>query len=276
MSRFGLIAMGSSLDQIGPFTRTVEDAELLFDVIQGHDEKDATTLPHASKTSRKTSRVGVPRSFLREGIDADVLDVFNSALARLKQQGIKVEDVELPSISYALPCYYVLMPAEVSANLARFDGMRYGLHVDGADLIDDYAQSRAAGFGEEVRRRILIGTYVLSAGYYDSYYGSANIMRRRITADFNRAFETVDAIAMPTTPTPAFRLGEKSDPLSMYLADIFTVPANLTGMPALSVPMEPVVRDGVALPIGFQLTAPHRGEQTLFSLGKMLEENGSR
>ncbi|HEY4517881.1 MAG TPA: amidase family protein, partial [Candidatus Paceibacterota bacterium] len=196
---------------------------------------------------------------------------FEKTLNKLKARGHRIIDIKLPSVSYALPCYYIVMPAEVSANLSRFDGMRYGLHIDGADLLGDYAKTRGEGFGPEVRRRILIGTYVLSAGYYDSYYGKANALRQLITNDFLEAFKEVDCIATPTTPTPAFRFGEKSDPLAMYAADVFTVPANLTGMPALSVPTEGVLREGVQLPLGIQLTAPHRCENLLFQIGKELE-----
>jgi aspartyl-tRNA(Asn)/glutamyl-tRNA(Gln) amidotransferase subunit A len=208
---------------------------------------------------------------MAKGVDPDVLKEFEGALEALKSAGHTVVDIELPTIEYSLATYYIVMPAEVSANLARFDGVRYGLHVDGANRIDDYKQSRRAGFGPEPRRRILLGTYVLSSGYYDAYYGKAMQARDRIRRDVLDVFTTVDAIATPTTPSPAFKLGEKSaDPLAMYLADIFTVSANIIGAPALSVPYGSVERDGVSLPVGFQLMAPHLGESTLFALGRVL------
>jgi len=273
VSRHGLMAMGSSLDVIGPLAKTVADAELLFEATRGHDTMDATTLPDSWKRleEKKTYTIGVPRAFLAKGVDADVLTAFEQGLDTLRAAGHNVIDIDLPTIEYALATYYIVMPAEVSANLARFDGVRYGLHVDGKNRIDDYRQSRRAGFGAEPRRRILLGTYVLSSGYYDAYYGKAMQARDRIRRDAQVAFTKVDAIATPTTPSPAFTLGEKSaDPLAMYLADIFTVSANIIGAPALSVPFGTATRDGVALPVGFQLMAPHLGETTLFALGKIL------
>jgi len=180
-----------------------------------------------------------------------------------------VKEIKLPNISYSLAVYYVVMPAEVSSNMARFDGVKYGLHVDGKDVIDDYFETRRAGFGKEVRRRILLGTYVLSSGYYDAYYNRANAVRRMITEDFTEAFKEVDVIATPTAPSPAFKIGEKNnDPVSMYLEDIFTVTANLTGMPAISIPMGTANKDSKELPIGLQLSASHECEQTLFDVGK--------
>ncbi len=273
VSRFGLIAMGSSLDVIGPLTRTVADASLVFDAIRGHDRMDSTTLPDDRPRIARKERytVGVPREFLASGVDPDVLAAFEAGLALLKESGHTVVDIELPTIARSLATYYIIMPAEVSANMARFDGVRYGLHVSGKSGIDDYAQSRGAGLGKEVRRRILLGTHVLSSGYYDAYYGTAMQARERIRADVRRAFETVDAIALPTTPSPAFRFGEKtSDPLAMYLEDVFTVSANIIGIPALSVPHGTVVREGSTLPVGFQLMAPMLAEETLFALGALL------
>lgn len=272
VSRHGLIAMGSSLDVIGPFSRTVDDAETLFRVIRGHDAMDSTTLPDTPLSRpKKTMTIGVPRSFIGKGVDEDVLASFEQALQRLRDAGHSVCDIELPILKYALPAYYVIMPAEASSNLARFDGVRYGLHVNGTDRIDDYRKTRGAGFGKEVRRRILLGTYVLSAGYYDAYYGKAMAARREIVAGAMDAFTHVDAIATPTSPTPAFKVGEKADdPLSMYLADIFTVSANIIGVPAISVPAGTVSRDGNELPVGFQLMAPHQREDTLFALGKVI------
>jgi aspartyl-tRNA(Asn)/glutamyl-tRNA(Gln) amidotransferase subunit A len=206
-----------------------------------------------------------------KGVDQDVLALFDTKLDALRAKGHTIVDIELPRFTYALACYYIIMPAEASSNLARFDGMRYGLHVDGEDLQGDYVATRGAGFGPEVRRRIILGTYVLSHGYYDAYYEKANDVRWSMVADVERAFREVDIIATPTTPTPAFRLGEKSDPLSMYLTDIFTVPANLTGCPALSIPMGDVLREGTKLPTGFQVMAPRHGEAALFHLGKECE-----
>ncbi len=272
VSRFGLIAMGSSLDQIGPLARTVEDARLLFHAIRGHDPRDSTSLSDAPDSSTPSAlRVGVPRAFLTSGIEPDVLASFEERLRRLKSVGHTIIDIELPATAASLAAYYVLMPAEASTNLARFDGVRYGFSAEADSIRDMYEKSRGSGFGAEVRRRILIGTFVLSAGYADAYYRKARAVRAAIRRDFERAFETVDAIATPTTPGPAFTLGSKADPLSMYAEDIFAVPANLAGTPALSVPSGTVVRDGTALPVGFQLIGPHRGEETLFSLGAALE-----
>jgi len=273
VSRHGLMAMGSSLDVIGPLTKTVEDAELVFEAVRGEDAMDSTTVPNSREHvgAKKTYTVGVPRAFLEKGVDPDLLKEFETGLEALKAAGHSVVDIELPTIEYSLATYYIIMPAEVSSNMARFDGMRYGVRAEGKDRIDDYKQSRGQGLGAEVRRRILLGTYVLSSGYYDAYYGKAMAARDRIRRDAAHAFETVDAIATPTTPTPAFSFGEKTDdPLSMYLADIFTVSANIIGAPALSVPHGSVTRDDTELPVGFQLMAPHLGETTLFALGKVL------
>lgn len=272
VSRNGLIAMGSSLDVIGPLARTVADVELLFSATRGRDVLDATTLPDRPEGAQKsTYTVGVPRAFLGDGVDPDVLAAFEQGLEVLRKAGHRVVDVELPTIEYSLATYYIIMPAEVSANLARFDGVRYGLHKDGGSRIGDYKRSRGSGFGKEPRRRMLLGAYVLSSGYYDAFYGKAMQARDRIRHDATQAFRTVDAIATPTTPSPAFKIGEKtSDPLAMYLEDIFTVSANIIGIPAISVPQGSVVRGGVALPVGFQLMAPMLAEQTLFSLAKVL------
>lgn len=272
VSRHGLMAMGSSLDVIGPITTSVEDAALLYRAIRGRDPLDSTSRAIPDEVPQKTKMtIGVPRSFLAKGLDKDVEEAFEASLEELKQAGHTVVDIDMSVLRYTLPIYYIIMPAEASTNLARFDGVRYGLHVDGENRIDDYKKSRGEGFGPEVRRRILLGTYVLSAGYYDAYYGKAVEARKVITQAFKKQFETIDAIATPTSPTPAFTLGEKtSDPLSMYLADIFTVPANIAGVPALSVPAGTVERDGKALPVGTQFMAPHFHEETLFVLGKVL------
>ncbi|MEA1929902.1 MAG: Asp-tRNA(Asn)/Glu-tRNA(Gln) amidotransferase subunit GatA [Patescibacteria group bacterium] len=272
VSRSGLIAMASSLDQIGPFAKTVEDAELVFDAIKGRDDKDATSLPddfHGAQTTKKELTIGVPRSFLEKNLASNTLENFQKATDKLQQAGHKIQDIDLPNISYALFCYYVLMPAEASANLARFDGVRYGLHEDGDDLLGDYLKTRGSGFGREVKRRIVLGTYMLSAGYYDAYYGQAQKVARLIQDDLAQALKTVDAIATPTSPTTAFKIGEKvGDPLQMYLADIFTVPANIAGLPAISIPSG---KDGANLPLGLQLMSASGQESVLFALGKDYE-----
>jgi aspartyl-tRNA(Asn)/glutamyl-tRNA(Gln) amidotransferase subunit A len=272
VSRSGLIAMGSSLDQIGPVANTVADSRTLFEAIRGYDPLDSTSLkePAASKGARKT--IGVPRAYLSQGIDPDVLQAFENTLAGLRTQGYEIRDLEMPNLAYALAVYYIIMPAEASTNLARLDGVRYGLSVSGADVHDGYGKTRAAGFGPEVRRRILVGTFVLSSGYADAYYRKAKSVRGLIRSDFEKAFENVDAVALPTSPTSAFKIGEKSDPLAMYAADIFTVSVNLAGVPGISVPSGSVERDGKQLPVGFQVIAPHGGEETLFTIGADVEK----
>ena len=270
VSRHGLIAMGSSLDVIGPFTQTVEDAEIAFQAIRGEDKRDSTSVPDGmvqTLPEKKNLFIGVPRTFL-EGLDPAVEKSFENALEKYAQFGYEVVDIELPTIKHSLASYYVVMPAEASTNLSRFDGIRYGLHVDGEDLLDDYLKTRAEGFGPEVRRRILLGTYVLSAGYYDAYYGEATNVRNAIRDEVKNAFGSVDIIATPTTPTPAFKIGEISTPLDMYLADIFTVPHNMVGTPGMSIPMESVEIDGNTLPLGLQLSADHLHEDRLFQAGK--------
>ncbi|MDB5224528.1 MAG: hypothetical protein JWO43_150 [Candidatus Adlerbacteria bacterium] len=273
VSRSGLMAMGSSLDQIGPFAKNVTDAQMLFDAIAGLDPLDSTSVDLATYTTQPQNKtIGVPRDLLKEGVDSDVLAQFEQSLDALRAQGYKVVDVSIPSASLALAVYYVIMPAEVSSNLARFDGVRYGLSVKGENLIDDYATTREIGFGPEVRRRIMLGTYVLSSGYYDAYYGKATIARTQLAREVAAALDGIDVIATPTAPCPATRLGEKSDPLAMYLLDIFTVTANLTGNPAISIPMGTVDRDGNQLPVGLQLTAAHGAEATLFEVAKAFEQ----
>ena len=274
VSRSGLIAMGSSLDQAGPLARTVEDAELIFNAIRGKDPLDSTSIEIENSKSQNTNnkRIGVPRKLLAQGIDADVLQNFEKSLDILRAKGYEVVDIELPQASLALAVYYVIMPAEVSANLARFDGVRYGLSLAGESLFDDYAKTRGHGFGAEVRRRIMLGTYVLSSGYYDAYFGKATAARAELAREVAGVLENVSLIATPTTTSPATKLGEKtSDPLAMYLLDIFTVTANLTGNPALSVPMGTVSRDNTDLPVGIQFTAAHGDESALFSAGKELQ-----
>ena len=275
VSRSGLIAAASSLDQIGTLAKNVSDAKILFDAIRGHDPMDSTSLPDnaaAAKAERKT--IGIPREFLAD-LAPEMRAAFENTLQTLKDKGYTLVDVALPSLQYALAVYYIINPAEVSTNLARLDGIRYGLSVP-ADVIGEvYSKTRAAGFGAETRRRILVGTFVLSSGYADAYYRKARSVRELIRADFAKAFESVDAIVMPTTPSPAFKLGEKNnDPISLYLEDIFTVPVNLAGVPAISVPGGTVERDGKHLPVGFQLIAPHGGEEMLFEIAANVDKSG--
>jgi len=272
VSRFGLIALGSSLDQIGPFAKTVADAEVLYSVIEGRDPLDSTSVPEELRRAPgEPKRIGVPMEFVeRDGIDAEVFADFKSSLERLKSLGYSLHDVKLPNLGYALAVYYIIMFAEASTNLARFDGVRYGLRKEGDSVLSMYELTRGEGFGKEVRRRIMLGTYVLSSGYYDAYYRKAASVRALIANDFKEAFKDVDVIAMPTAPAPAFRLGEKSnDPLAMYLADIFTVPMNLAGVPAISIPSGTTKEEN--LPLSLQLIAPHFGESSLFNIGKRFE-----
>lgn len=269
ISRSGLIAMAASLNQCGILAKTTQDAEILFAAVSGKDPLDSHSFdPGFYKAAPRTKKIGIPRALIAQGLDKDVLDLFEAQLEALKQKGYDIVDIELPSAALALAIYYILVPAEVSTDLARFDGVRYGLSLRGGSLPEDYSATRAEGFGPEVRRRILLGTYVLSSGYYDAYYGKATAARETLRSEYVDALQKVDAIAVPTTPGPAPKIGEKSDPMAMYLLDIFTVTANLTGNPALSVPMGTVMRDGVRLPVGIQLTAAHGDEATLFAVLK--------
>lgn len=276
ISRYGLMAMGSSLDQIGPFGNCVEDVEAVFNIIKGADDLDATsvkTIPEI-KTDRK-KKIGVPRSFIeRDGIDPEVLSDFNTSLEKLKKEGYEIVDVNLEHLEKALSVYYVVVFAEISSNMARYDGIRYGLSLKNEEMsnpmIGGYFKTRTEGLGDEVRRRILLGTYVLSSGYYDAYYNKANLVRDMLRAEFSEVFKEVDAIAMPTSPIPAFKLGEKShDPLAMYLADIFTVPVNIVGVPAISLPSG---KTQEGLPLSLQIIAPHFEESTLFTIGRDFEK----
>ncbi len=274
VSRHGVMAMGSSLDQIGPFGKTVEDVEILFNTIKGQDVMDSTTIPNKTSEVLKENKmkIGVPRDFLNMGgIDESVVKSFEESLEKLKSLGHEIVDIELPNLKYSLAVYYVIVPAEVSSNMARFDGMRFGKRLSGKDGIEDYFLSRQAGLGKEVKRRIILGTYVLSSGYYDAYYNKANIVRELITNDYKKAFEKVDVIITPTTPGPAFKIGEKAgDPLKMYLEDIFTVPINLAGVPAISVPFGFKEVGDKKLPLGIQFIAKHGGEEILFAISKDL------
>ncbi len=276
-SRWGIVAFASSLDQAGPMARTVEDCALLMTSMSGHDPKDSTSLavdvPDFASfcgKSVKGLRIGVPKEYRVEGMPAEIDALWEQGIAWLKDAGCEIVEVSLPHTKYALPAYYIVAPAEASSNLARYDGMRYGLRVEGGNLIETYEQSRAEGFGAEVKRRILIGTYVLSAGYYDAYYLKALKVRRRIADDFDRAWETCDALLTPTAPSAAFALGDKSDdPVAMYLNDIFTVTVNLAGLPGMSVPAG---LDATGLPLGLQLIGRALDEGTLFALGAAIEK----
>ncbi len=271
VSRYGLIAAASSFDQIGPIGKTVGDAEIIFNTIRGIDPLDSTSITPKAPEARSVRRVGVLRSLLA-GLEPDVVEAFNTQLEKLKQQGMEIVDLDIALSNIVIATYYIINFAEVSTNVSRFDGMRYGLAKRGAKLLDDYVESRSAGFGPETKRRILLGTFVLSAGYIDAYYRKANAARAELRREYEKAFESVDVIATPTMPTPAFKVGEKSDPLSLYLEDVFTVTANLTGMPAISVPMGTVEREGTQLPIGIHFTAPHQAEALLFSIGEAVEK----
>ena len=272
VSRYGIIAMGSSLDQVGPMGKTVDDVSILYNAIKGQDSFDSTTITQNTypiKTKGK-ARIGIPREFLEKGgIDNEVLNNFYASEKRFKELGHEVKEVALPNIGYSLAVYYIIMPAEVSSNLARYDGMKFGFLSEGEKLRDDYFLTRGEGFGREARRRIILGTFVLSTGYYEAYYNKAAEVRRILVNDFTRAFNEVDIILTPTTPTPAFTIGEKTaDPMAMYLEDIFTVTANLVGIPALTVPSGTTVNGGKSLPLGLQFMGRHGEEETLFRVAK--------
>ena len=275
-SRWGVVAFASSLDTPGPLARTVEDAALLLRSMAGHDPKDSTSanLPvpdfgAACARGVKGLRIGVPKEYRLEGLADEIAALWERGLDWLRAEGAETVEVSLPHAKYALPCYYIVAPAEASSNLARYDGVRYGLRVAGDDLRDLYARTRAAGFGAEVKRRIMIGTYVLSAGYYDAYYVKAQRIRALIKRDFDAAFRDVDAILTPATPSAAFAAGEKQDdPVAMYLNDVFTVTANLAGIPGLAVPAG---LDRAGLPLGLQVLGKSFDEETVFAVGAAVE-----
>ncbi len=282
VSRYGLIAFASSLDRVGPLAASVEDAAALLGVLAGHDPLDATSstepVPDYLAELQKPVaglRVGIPAEYFGEGLDPEVRAAVEGAVRGLEEQGCTVRPVSLPHTRYAIPTYYVLATAEASSNLARFDGVRYGFRApDARTLASMYRQTRDIGFGAEVKRRILLGTYALSAGYYDAYYRKAQQVRTLLTQEFLRAFAEVDVLVTPTAPTPAFRIGEKTDdPVSMYLADIYTVTANLAGICGLSVPCG-VSSDG--LPIGAQVLGKHFDEATVLRVGKAIEGLSAR
>jgi aspartyl-tRNA(Asn)/glutamyl-tRNA(Gln) amidotransferase subunit A len=277
VSRYGLLAFASSLDQIGPVATTVADAAALLEVIAGADPQDSTAaavdVPHyadALTGDVRGLRIGVPRQIITSGTDTEVLEAFDRALDVFRREGASIQDVALPHSAQAIPVYYLIATAEASANLARYDGVRYGYRAAGAATLGEmYDRTRDEGFGPEVKRRIMLGTYVLSAGYYDAYYLKAQQVRTLIRRDYDQAFESVDVIAMPTSPTPAFKLGERTgDPIKMYLADVFTVGANLAGLPALTVPCG-TTPDG--LPVGLQLTGRLMEEATIFRAADAFE-----
>jgi aspartyl-tRNA(Asn)/glutamyl-tRNA(Gln) amidotransferase subunit A len=276
VSRWGVVAFGSSLDQIGVFGRSVDDVRIVFDVIRGRDERDATSviLP-SDPTTPDRLRIGMPTEYFGDGLDPQIASAVRSVADRLVQFGHQVVDVSLPNSKHSVAAYYVIATAEASSNLARYDGVRYGHRAQSDDVIAMYEKTRAEGFGVEVKRRILLGTYVLSAGYYDAYYGRAQRVRALIAADFDTAFQRVDCLLTPTAPTCAFKLGERSDdPLAMYLTDIYTTSVNLAGLPALSVPCG---RSDEGLPIGAQLIGPAFHESRLLSLGGfIMDTTGGR
>ncbi|PYK65147.1 MAG: Asp-tRNA(Asn)/Glu-tRNA(Gln) amidotransferase GatCAB subunit A [Verrucomicrobia bacterium] len=281
VSRFGLVAFASSLDQIGPLTKTVRDAALLMNAIAGHDPQDSTCLnePVADYAAAlghdlRGTRLGLPKEYMVEGTDPQVKAAIDAAVKHLNALGAEIIDISLPHTEYATAVYYILATAEASANLARFDGVRYGYRADNPkDLLDHYGRTREEGFGPEVKRRIILGTYVLSSGYYDAYYLRAQKVRELIRQDFSRAFERVDALISPTSPVPAFKFGERTaDPLQMYLTDIFTCPANLAGVCGISVPCGFAEIDGKRLPIGVQLLGKALDETRILQIAHAFEQ----
>ncbi|PYJ28863.1 MAG: Asp-tRNA(Asn)/Glu-tRNA(Gln) amidotransferase GatCAB subunit A [Verrucomicrobia bacterium] len=282
VSRFGLVAFASSLDQIGPLTKTVRDAALIMNAIAGHDPRDSTALnqsvpDYTAKLGNdlRGVRLGLPREYMIEGIDPQVKDSINAAVKQLNSLGAEIIEVTLPNTEYAIAVYYIVATAEASANLARFDGVRYGYRAENPkDMLDLYGRTREEGFGPEVKRRIILGTYVLSSGYYDAYYLRAQKVRELIRNDFSKAFEKVDALISPTSPVPAFKLGERvADPLQMYLADIFTIAANLAGICGISVPCGFAQVDGHRLPIGLQLLGKALDETRILQIAHAYEQS---
>ena len=276
-SRWGVVAFASSLDQAGPITRTVKDSAIMLQSMAGYDAKDSTSinaaLPDfaaACDKGVKGLRIGIPKEYTMDGMPSEIEDLWQHGIKWLQDAGAEIVNVSLPHTKYALPAYYIVAPAECSSNLARYDGMRYGERVDGENLYDTYERSRAEGFGEEVRRRIMIGTYVLSAGYYDAYYLQAQKVRTKIADDFKQAWEKCDALLTPTCPSAAFPVGRKlNDPVTMYLNDVFTVTVNLAGLPAMSVP---VALDNNGLPLGLQIIGRALDEETVFAASRALEK----
>jgi len=272
VSRYGLIAHASSLDQIGPFAKNVEDIEIIFKTIAGKDNMDATSsdyLYEKNKSFENPPIIGIPKEYFAEGIDPEVEKIIKDAIGKAEELGFKIKEISLPLTEYALACYYIIDPSEISANLSRFDGIRYGLSLQNGDLTDVYLKSRGKGLGQEVKRRIMIGTYCLSSGYYDAYYKKAQEIRNLIRQDFTKAFEKVDLIFCPVSPFPAFKIGEKMDnPMSMYLADIYTVPLKLAGLPGLSLPAG---KTG-GLPVGLQIIGNHFQENKILDVALQMEK----
>jgi aspartyl-tRNA(Asn)/glutamyl-tRNA(Gln) amidotransferase subunit A len=281
VSRYGLVAFASSLDQIGSFTKDARDAATLLGVIGGHDARDSTSVPQpvpdyaaALTGDIKGLKLGLPKEYMIGGLDPEVKAAVDAAVKQLQSLGVEIVEISLPHTDYAVATYYIIATAEASANLARFDGIRYGLRVGGADPVELYSKTRGAGFGAEVKRRIILGTYVLSSGYYDAYYLRAQKVRTLIRNDFLKAFGTVDAIVTPTTPTAAFKIGEKSDdPLQMYLSDIFTISCNLAGICGVSLPCG--FTKSPKLPIGLQLLGKPFREETLLKIAHAYEQGTS-
>lgn len=276
-SRWGIVAFASSLDQAGPFTRTVRDASIMLGAMAGHDPKDTTSARQAVPDFEaaltgdiKGLRVGIPKEYRLDGMPGEIEALWQQGIAWMKEAGAEIVDVSLPHTKYALPAYYIVAPAEASSNLARYDGVRYGLRVPGDSLDEMYANTRGEGFGDEVQRRVLIGTYVLSAGYYDAYYLKAQRVRARIAEDFRKAWESCDVLLTPATPSAAFGMDEKQDdPIQMYLNDVFTVPANLAGIPGISVPAG---LDAKGLPLGLQILGKAFDEETVLRTAGVLEQ----
>ena len=276
-SRWGIVAFASSLDQAGPMTKNVKDCALLFQVMSSYDQKDSTSVNftrerYSEKLNQniKGMNIGIPKEYRVEGMPNDIEKLWKQGIEYIKNSGANIVDITLPHTNYALPTYYIVAPAEASSNLARYDGVKYGLRTDGNNLIDMYEKTRSEGFGDEVKRRIMIGTYVLSSGYYDAYYLKAQKVRKLIKNDFDTAFDKVDAILTPSTPTSAFKIGEKTnDPVSMYLNDIFTVPVNLAGLPAISIPGG---HDEKGFPLGLQIIGKAFEEQTILNVAYCLEQ----
>ena len=278
-SRWGIVAFSSSLDQAGPLTRTVSDAALMLNSMAGYDNKDSTSanieMPDLTSfldKSIKGKKIGIPKEYTQDGISEDIVKFYDISIEFLKDSGAEIIPVSLPHTKYALPVYYIIAPAEASSNLARYDGVRYGIRNEAENLDEMYELTRGNGFGEEVQRRIMIGTYVLSSGYYDAYYLKAQKVRRLIKEDFDKTFENVDFLLTPSTPSTAFELGQKQDPIKMYLNDIFTVPASLAGLPGISIP---VGLDQAGLPVGIQLIANSFDEPNLISVAHTLEKSAN-
>jgi len=276
-SRYGIVAFASSLDQAGPMTRNVKDCALMFEVMSSYDHKDSTSVDFKRsnylkelKNSIKGKKIGIPKEYRVEGMSKEIESLWQNGIKIVKDAGAKIVDISLPNTNYALPAYYIVAPAEASSNLARYDGVKYGFRSEGKNLIDMYEKTRSEGFGNEVKRRILIGTYVLSSGYYDAYYLKAQKVRNLIKNDFDEVYKKVDAILTPSTPSSAFKIGEKTnDPVSMYLNDIFTVPINLAGLPAISIPAG---TDSKGYPLGLQIIGKAFDEQNIFNIAYTMEK----